>query len=69
MRRTTNYTEFGLWLHMELVKRNLTSRELAELAGLNFRVVSDVMTGRNQSHKEEIRQVLNDYDRKQPEAV
>lgn len=69
MRRTTQYTDFGLWLHMELIKRNLTSREFAELAGLNFRVISDVMTGRNKSHKEEIKEVLRRYDKEQLEAV
>lgn len=67
MKRTKKYTDFGMWLHMELIKRNLTSREFAEYAGLNFRVVSDVMVGRNKSHKEEIREALERYDREQAE--
>ncbi|MDD3415513.1 MAG: hypothetical protein PHY47_16135 [Lachnospiraceae bacterium] len=65
MRRTSEYTEFGMWLKIELMKRNLTSHELASMAGLDFRVVTDVMVGRNKSHKDEIRMTLERYDREQ----
>lgn len=62
MRRTREYTEFGLWLKMEMTKRNLTSKELAKMAGINVCVLCDVMMGRNQSHQEKLRQALEQYD-------
>ena len=62
MRRTNEYTEFGLWLRTELMKRNLTNVEFAHMVKVNSRVVSDVMVGRNKSHKERMRQALETYD-------
>lgn len=62
MRRKNDYTEFGQWLRIELIKRNLTARELAELAGIDHRVVSDVMVGRNKSHQQELKEALRRYD-------
>lgn len=62
MRRKNNYTEFGQWLKIELVKRNITARELAELAGIDHRVLSDVMIGRNKSHQQELKAALQKYD-------
>ncbi|MCM1304597.1 MAG: hypothetical protein NC305_13445 [Lachnospiraceae bacterium] len=62
MRRKNSYTEFGQWLRIELIKRNITAKELAELAGLDHRVVSDVMIGRNKSHQQELRDALRHYD-------
>lgn len=62
MRRTNEYTEFGLWLRTELMKRNLTNREFAAMTGVNSKVVTDVMVGRNKSHQERMRQALERYD-------
>ncbi|MCM1057702.1 MAG: helix-turn-helix domain-containing protein [Firmicutes bacterium] len=62
MRRKNSYTEFGQWLRIELIKRNITAKELAELAGIDHRVVSDVMIGRNKSHQQELKQALQQYD-------
>lgn len=62
MRRKNNYTEFGQWLRIELIKRNLTARELAKQAGIDHRVVSDVMIGRNKSHHQELKEALEKYD-------
>lgn len=62
MRRTNEYTEFGLWLRTELMKRNLTNREFATMTGVNSKVVTDVMVGRNKSHQERMRQTLERYD-------
>lgn len=62
MRRTNEYTEFGLWLRTELMKRNLTNREFAVMTGVNSKVVTDVMVGRNKSHQERMRQALERYD-------
>ncbi|MCM1193936.1 MAG: hypothetical protein NC123_18935 [Butyrivibrio sp.] len=62
MRRKNSYTEFGQWLRIELIKRNITAKELAEMAGLDHRVVSDVMIGRNKSHQQELKQALQKYD-------
>ena len=61
MRRTNEYTEFGLWLRTELMKRNLTNREFALMVEVNPKVVSDVMVGRNKSHQERMRQALKRY--------
>lgn len=62
MRRTNEYTEFGLWLRTELMKRNLTNREFAAMTGVNSKVVTDVMVGRNKSHQDRMRQALERYD-------
>lgn len=62
MRRENSYTEFGQWLRIELIKRNMTAKELAKLAGIDHRVVSDVMVGRNKSHQQELREALQRYD-------
>lgn len=62
MRRETSYTEFGQWLRIELIKRNLTTKELAKLAGIDHRVVSDVMVGRSKSHQQELKEALQRYD-------
>lgn len=62
MRRTNEYTEFGLWLRTELMKRNLTNREFALMVKVNPKVVSDVMVGRNKSHQDRMRQALERYD-------
>ena len=62
MRRTNEYTEFGLWLRTELMKRNLTNREFALMVEVNPKVVSDVMVGRNKSHQDRMRQALERYD-------
>lgn len=62
MRRTNEYTEFGWWLRTELMKRNLTNREFAAMTGVNSKVVTDVMVGRNKSHQDRMRQALERYD-------
>lgn len=64
MRRTGEYTEFGMWLKVELLKRHLTSKDLAQMAGINDKVLCDVMMGRNKSHTEKLRQTLEQYDAK-----
>lgn len=65
MKRKNKYTEYGLWLKLELSKRGLTNRELADMVGINHRVISDVMVGRNKRHQEAIRSALEQYDREQ----
>ncbi len=65
MKRKNEYTEYGLWLKMELSRRGLTNKELADMAGINHKVVTDVMVGRNKRHKEEIRNALERYDQNQ----
>lgn len=62
MRRKNDYTEFGQWLRIELIKRNITVKELAGLAGIDHRVVSDVMIGRNKGHQQELRDALQSHD-------
>ena len=65
MKRKNEYTEYGLWLKMELSRRGLTNKELADMAGINHKVVTDVMVGRNKRHKAEIRNALERYDQNQ----
>lgn len=65
MKRKNEYTEFGLWLKMELSRRGITNKELADMVGINHRVVSDVMVGQNKRHQEAIRSALEQYDREQ----
>ena len=65
MKRKNEYTDYGLWLKMELSRRGLTNKELADMAGINHKVVTDVMVGRNKRHKEEIRNALERYDQNQ----
>lgn len=62
MRRTNEYTEFGLWLRLEMTKRNILAKELAAMAGINTKVLCDVMMGRNKSHHEKLRKALEQYD-------
>ncbi len=63
MKRISNYTKFGMWLKVELLKRNLTQRELAALTGINYRVISAVMTGQNKSHEDTLKTALMEYDK------
>ena len=65
MKRKNEYTEYGLWVKTELSRRGLTNKELADMAGINHKVVTDVMVGRNKRHKEEIRNALERYDQNQ----
>lgn len=65
MKRKNEYTQFGLWLKMELSRRGLTNKELADMVGINHKVVTDVMVGRNKSHQEELRSALERYDQEQ----
>lgn len=65
MKRKNEYTEYGLWLKMELSRRGLTNRDLADMVGINHRVVSDVMVGLNKRHQEAICSALKRYDQEQ----
>lgn len=65
MRRTNEYTEFGLWLKTELLKRNLTNKEFAVISGLHPTVLSEVLTGKNKSHHDDLRSALEKFDHEQ----
>lgn len=54
------YSEFGLWLKIELAKRNMKQRELSAITGINEKVISDLVFGKNnkKAHMELIRDVL-----------
>lgn len=60
MRRKNRYTEFGLWIKIKLIERNMTQEELGKHVGLKRTVVYDVMIGRNnkQENKEKIYEFL-----------
>ena len=56
------YSEFGLWLKGELAKKDIKQRELSVITGINEKVISDLVVGRNnkEAHKNLIKQVLNE---------
>ncbi len=51
MARKMKLTEFGISVKSELDRRGMTQRELAEKCGINFRVVNDVLMGRNRKEE------------------
>lgn len=51
MGRKMPLIELGLQIRNELAKKNMTQMELANATGINYRVIHDVMTGRNRSDK------------------
>lgn len=64
------YSEFGLWLKGELARKNMKQRELSLITGINEKVISDLIVGKNnkEAHKDLIKQVLYEgqqiYDNK-----
>lgn len=44
-------TDFGIRVKSELDRRGMTQRELADQCGINYRVVNDVLTGRNRKEE------------------
>lgn len=51
MARKIQLTEFGIRVKGELDRRGMTQRDLAVQCGINYRVVNDVLTGRNRKEK------------------
>ena len=51
MARKVQLTEFGIRVKSELDKKGMTQRELADQCGINFRVVNDVLRGRNRKEE------------------
>ncbi len=56
MARKMRLTDFGIRVKGELDRRGMTQRELADRCGINYRVVNDVLTGRNRK-EENIRRI------------
>ena len=56
MARKMRLTDFGIRVKGELDRRGMTQRELADRCGINYRVVNDVLTGRNRK-AENIRRI------------
>lgn len=56
MARKMQLTDFGIRVKGELDRRGMTQRELADRCGINYRVVNDVLTGRNRK-EENIRRI------------
>lgn len=54
---------YGLNLKMELLRRGITQRELAERTGIHYKVISDMLHGKNGKleHKKTIRQCLDEW--------
>ncbi len=44
-------TDFGIRVKSELDRRGMTQRELADQCGINYRVINDVLTGRNRKEE------------------
>ncbi len=51
MARKMRLTDFGIRVKGELDRRGMTQRELADRCGINYRVVNDVLTGRNRKEE------------------
>ncbi len=51
MARKIRLTEFGIRVKGELDRRGMTQRDLADQCGINYRVVNDVLTGRNRKEE------------------
>lgn len=51
MARKIQLTEFGIRVKGELDRRGMTQRDLADQCGINYRVVNDVLTGRNRKEE------------------
>lgn len=51
MARKMQLTDFGIRVKSELDRRGMTQRELAKQCGINFRVVNDVLMGRNRKEE------------------
>ncbi len=51
MARKTKLTDFGIRVKNELDRRGMTQRELAQECGIDFRVVNDVLMGRNRKEE------------------
>lgn len=58
MARKMRLTDFGISVKSELDRRGMTQRELAEQCGIDYRVVNDVLMGRNR--KEENIRLIRD---------
>ena len=67
MARKRPLTEFGRWIRAELDIRGWTQRELADKCGINYRVVNDVMTGKNRKPENimKIREILGCREEKE----
>lgn len=51
MARRKRLTDFGIRVKGELDRRGMTQRDLADQCGINYRVVNDVLTGRNRKEE------------------
>lgn len=51
MARKKRLTDFGIRVKSELDRRGMTQRDLADQCGINYRVVNDVLTGRNRKEE------------------
>lgn len=51
MARKNRLTDFGIRVKSELDRQGMTQRELADRCGINYRVVNDVLTGRNRKEE------------------
>lgn len=69
MPRKRPLTELGRQIRTELDSKGWTQRELADKCGINYRVVNDVMTGKNRKPENimKIREILG--CRKEQEVV
>ncbi len=56
------YSEFGCWLKCKLIEKQMTQRQLAAKTNINEKVISDLITGKNnkKAHKELIQKVLSE---------
>lgn len=62
-RKKHPYSDLGLKLKVELLRRGITQRELAERTGIHHKVISDIVHGKNMKpeHWYAIRQCLDGW--------
>ena len=45
-------TEFGMKVRMELLKRNITNKQLADMLGISSAYLSDILRGRRDAFEQ-----------------
>jgi len=48
-------TEFGMKVRMELLKRNITNKQLADMLGISSAYLSDILRGRRDAFEQKKR--------------
>ncbi len=63
-RKNHPYSKYGKSLKLALIRRGITQQELAARTGIHYKVISDIIHGKNgkPEHKKAIRQCLDEWE-------